>query len=301
MIQMPQIKYLTALALATLLASAANGEPLFFDSFESGDMSATNADGFDWSNNNRTSVVTADAAVYNNGTINNPIGSSQNWDPKDGQHSLRFRYPAGEPWAEQRFNLGGAYPEIWIKYWIRVPVNYQHGTGNYKFLSLWMDDYNSTAGGKITWEFWPTDIPGDSVLAFAYDAGNGAGNSGHKQHTPFINASEDRGKWMEIVIHAKTSSGGEPNDGVIELWRRWEGEESYTQFHKKTDTTLAIPVGGPDGWNGGFLLGWANNSYSEATEWLLDSFEVSTSSLLTGSAATDLMTNPPNPPILKIN
>jgi hypothetical protein len=301
MTHMPHIKHLAALALASLLASAANGEPLFVDSFESGDMSATNEDGFSWGNNNRTSVVTAEGEVYNNGKTGGAIPSGKDWEPKDGQHSLRFRYPAGEPWAEQRFNLGGAYPEIWIKYWLRVPVNYQHGPGNYKFLSLWMDGYNSSAGGKIVWELWPTDIPGDSVLAFSSSAGNAAGDSGPKQHTPFINASEDRGKWMEIVIHAKTSSGGEPNNGVIELWRRWEGEESYTQFHKKTDATLAIPVGGPDGWNGGFLMGWANNSYSEETEWLLDSFEMSISSLLTGSAATDFMTNPPNPPILKIN
>lgn len=298
---MPHIKYLALSALVLLFAGSANGEPLFFDSFESGDMSATNEHGFAWGSNNRTSVVTAEAAVYNNREIYNVPSGDPDWTPKDGDHSLRFRYPAGEPWAEQRFNLGGAYPEIWIKYWLRVPTNYQHGTGNYKFLSLWMDSYNSTASGKIIWEFWPTDTAGDSVLAFSYDAGNGAGNSGAKQHTPFIDASEDRGRWMEIVIHAKASSAGDASDGIIELWRRWEGDDAYTQFHKKTDAKLVIPSTGPNGWNAGFLMGWANHAYAENTEWLLDSFEVSTNSLLTGSAAADLMAGRPNPPILEIN
>jgi hypothetical protein len=45
-------------------------EVLVFDGFESGDMSATNRDGFRWAQNNRTSVVTmapGPKVVWHNG------------------------------------------------------------------------------------------------------------------------------------------------------------------------------------------------------------------------------------------
>jgi len=48
--------FVTSLLAVCLTANAQ--QILIMDSFESGDMSTTNTDGFSWANNNRTSIVT---------------------------------------------------------------------------------------------------------------------------------------------------------------------------------------------------------------------------------------------------
>lgn len=72
-------------------------QDLIFDSFESRNMSTTSVDGFSWSSNNRTSIVTQGSvdgpvAVYNNGSIYNiasPImadGSVRGWSVIEGDY-----------------------------------------------------------------------------------------------------------------------------------------------------------------------------------------------------------------------
>lgn len=301
---MPYSKFLSAAVLLLLFGSTANGAPLIVDSFESGDMSATNDDGFDWQRNNRTSVVTAEAAVYNNGDVYNPPKSGEDWSAFHGKHSLRFRYPAGQAMAEQRFRLGGAYRDIWFQYWVRVPTNYSHGgsnPSNHKFFALWMDDYSSKGSGPtVAWEFWGTG-GGSSNLAFHYSEGGYNVMGGHKQYTDFISVPRDRGRWMEITIHVKASSSGRSSDGVIELWRRWDGESADNRelLHRTTNAVLPVPSGGPNGWAAGYLMGWANAAYSQTTEWLIDHFTVSTDSLL-GTEGVPEAGNAPNPPVLEI-
>ncbi|WP_417566830.1 hypothetical protein [Marinobacter sp.] len=302
---MAHLKHLTALALTSLLASMANGAPLIVDSFESGDMSATNGDGFDWHPNNRTSVVTAERVVYNNGEKDVAIPSGRDWDPKHGEHSLRFRYGAGDHMAEQRFNLGGDYEDIWFQYWVKVPINYSHGQSspnNHKFFALWMDGYSYKGEGPtVAWEFWGAS-DGSSRLAFHYSEGSSTIMGGHQGRADFISVPDDRGRWMEITIHAKASSNGQSNDGVIELWRRWENESPSQRMlmHQKTDAVLPIPTQGPQGWHAGYFMGWANAAYAKDTEWLVDYITISTEPLLdSGNIAISNVA--PNPPTLSID
>jgi hypothetical protein len=289
MIHMTQIKHLTALALVTLLASAANGEPLFVDSFEFGDMSATNADGFDWGNNNRTSVVTADTVVYNNGPIENPIGSSQNWDPKDGQHSLRFRFSANEYMTEQRFDFGKHYSDVWIAYWLRVPTNFTHGNLNNKFLSVWPNTYDRE--GTVTWNTRPNGTGGANLVV-----SDGGVLRAEALSTPFINVPNDRGRWMHVVVRVKSASGPDANDGIFQLHRRWENEESYAKIHEKMNADTWDNSAAEQGISQGYIMGWANDAYAEDTEWLLDVFSLYTSSPMEENA----MQSRPTPPVLKI-
>lgn len=96
---------------------------------------------------------------------------------------------------------------------------------------------------------------------------------------------------MQLVIHVRSATtrvtpineSSYPylsSDGRIELWRRWEDEDSFTQIHEVTDANIAPPPGGPNGWAAGYLLGWANAAYEEHTEWLIDEVTISTESLL---------------------
>lgn len=289
------------LGIVSLHLSAA---VIFSDSFESADMSATNADGFRWEQNNRTSIVIHDpndgpVAVYNNKPIYNihPStmlgGSVRDWHAKTGTHSLRFRYVARKTWTEQRFGLGKPRRELWIRYWLRVPTNFTYGTGsrrNNKFFAIWMDNYETRGDGSTAWLSMEPYNNTSATLGFTYSNGKKTGAEGFKQHTPFITTA-DRERWMQIVWHLKVESSDGANDGIIQTYRRWASESKFTKLHETLNAPLRVPDFGPDGFVRGYILGWANAPYAQDTEWLLDDFVISDSSPLAG-----LLGNSPKPP-----
>lgn len=269
-----------------LLCVDAGPEPLFYDSFESGDMSATNADGFSWGGNNRTSVVNAEGAVWNNGPVDVPKPDGSDWSCFHGEHCLRFRYPALEAWSEQRFDMGNAYPEVWIRYWIRVPHNFVHenptgSTANNKWFALWMDGYSQHGDGPtVVWNFWPQD-GGSSRFTFSLSQEDPSTEPGHHGgHDGFMVHPDDQGRWMQVVLYAKRSSEPGVADGVARIWRRWEGEPTHTLLSESAGRGFSAPPTGPDGWAAGYVMGWSNSGYAEDTEFLLDEFTIATSSLV---------------------
>lgn len=78
----------------------------FTDDFESGNLNKTE-NNFKWSDNN--------VAIAN--TPNGSLG-------------LKFRFSANgiedDGWQEQRFHLGGNYSDLWIKYDLFIPNNFNH-------------------------------------------------------------------------------------------------------------------------------------------------------------------------------
>lgn len=296
-IRMSYTNFYAALGLTLFLVPAVKADPVFFDSFETADMSATNQQGFDWGHNNWTSIVTSEAAVYNNGEIFKLLDASIEWDAIDGQHALRFHYPAGHNMTEQRFSLGQAFPEIWYRYWIKVPENFEHPVtipSNNKFFATWMDGYSHQGEGPTV--FWNilTNGKGGSDIAVSYSDGGNTVAGKQLQHSPFIEVPRDRGRWMEVVMYLKSSN--QPGLGEVGLWRRWENEDNFTKLHELTNIDLVIPSSGPEGWAQGYIMGWANAPYQENTEWLIDSFTVSTEPLLT--LESNLDGTKPNPPKL---
>lgn len=272
-------------AISIAAASPLQAERVFFDSFESADMSGTNSAGFSWGQNNRTSVVTDNAVVYSNGEKNVSIPSGRDWEPKHEDHSLRFRYPAGQTMAEQRFDLGKHYQDIWLAYWARVPINFSHGSLNNKFLSIWPQVYDRA--GTVTWQTRPTGSGGANLV---YQ--DGGVTSGETDYTPFISVPNDRGRWMHVVARVKAASGPNANDGIIQFYRRWEGESSYTKIHEKLNADTWDDSSSQQGISQGYILGWANDPFDQDTEWFIDGFAVHTQSPL-GDVSTDSRPNPP--------
>jgi len=257
----------------------------YYDGFESGDMSATNADGFAWGKNNCTSVVTAKMAVWNNGKIANPGPEGCDWRAKTGKHCLRFSYPPNKPWAEQRFDLGKPYRELWIRYWLRVPVNYTHELprpgrpSNGKLLALWMDGYSQKGDGPtVLWNSWRSG-EGSTNVTICHGAGEGT-MFGHKQHKLFISVPRDRGRWMQVVYHVKAATDRKSNDGWFRMWRRWEDEPTFTKYTDLRNANAGPPPGGPEGWQRGYIMGYMNAAFKERTDFLIDDFTLSTESLL---------------------
>ena len=268
------------------------GPNLLEDGWESGDMSTTNSDGFSWGANNRTSIVTMNAAcstpgqpvaIYNNNVICNEVPGSD-WTAKTGDNSLRVRYPADTSWAEQRFDLGVAQRELWCRYWIRVPTNFKHrsGTGsgpNQKWFIMWMDFYEGAGDGStVYWQTW-ADGSNGSTIAINHTDGNFSGSGGTFGNTAFISYPDDQGRWMQCVYRLVTETSPGAGNGILQFWRKWEGG-SFVQIHSFSGLTLAVPDAGPDGWKVGYLMGWSSPLYDVETEWLIDDFALSTESLL---------------------
>ena len=179
---------------AGLLIAATNVHAWTFrDSFESKDLSSTNANGFKWGQGTNpviTIVTQSDkdgpVSVYNGKAIYDiqdskmPDGTVRDLTAKDGDYSLRFSYAAGSSWVEKRFSLGTPQRDLWVRYWIRVPANYTHGTistggVNNKFFSIWMDGYEAKGTGSTFWLSMESAGGGDTNLAFTYTSGKNTG------------------------------------------------------------------------------------------------------------------------------
>lgn len=250
------------IASLSLAPSVVRSEIKFFDDFESGGLYSTNSDGFVWYNPTSTGTMVA----------NDGAGTAVS-----GIYSLRARYPAGEYWREKRFDMGVPYRDLWVSYWLRVPSNFTHGTAspnNAKLACFWMGTYDtSSTGPTVCWERWNDGSGGSRVTC--YLAG-----FGHQQSTQFITIPADRGRWMQLVFNIKAATDSTSNDGHLKMWRRWSNESSFTQIHNVLNLNMPSKAGYPNGWKQGYLNGYANAAYAEQTDWYIDDFTISTTSLL---------------------
>lgn len=196
-----------------------------------------------------------------------------------GTRSLRFRYPAGEniSW-EERWTSTVAHQELYIRFWLQVPSNFAPRDGasnNSKLFAIWMDDYSGAGNGPtVIWEFWSEPALSRSVVTFHFSTGGFTGAGAHLQDAYFAGVA-DQGRWMELCIHVKAATTTSSNDGVIELFRRWEGEP-WALLHQYLVADIGPPAGGPNGWKNGYFMGWSNPGYVAQTDFWLDDMQFST-------------------------
>lgn len=280
-------------------STTASAEVIFSDSFESGDMSTTNPDGFSWDNNNRTSISTTDAScggavpgesvrIWSSGPYcdNYGIDQTKDWTAKTGKNSLRFNYPAGVNWSEQRFDMKTGYKHIYISYWIRVPLNFSRGntdggTSNNKWIWIGQGEKNTVYSKQDSLNLWVRDLKNGNSMDVDFQwmrPPNGAYTNSSK-YVNFITPA-DAGRWMHIIYDLKFSSVNGAMDGNLIMYRKWEGESSYTRILAFENENVPVGSIGYNGWGGGYILGYANGTYENDTEWLFDDFTISTTSLL---------------------
>lgn len=269
---------LTAFGLIAF-STLATSELLVSDSFESGDMTTPSKIGFKWGNTSKASVVTATARVFNNSLLNEPAPATSQWEAKTGTHALLLHYAVEDAWTELRFAFDAPQPELWMSFWLRVPINYSHpkvkGAGdNQKLFRLWMEKYSGSArivGTKIGMSF--RGAGGGSSYFFAK-----IGGSSDLGRVRFITVPDDRGTWMHLVVHVDSESSPGAKDGLMEVWRKWEGENDYTKTHDLRNQPIHLGST-VKGFKQGYLMGWANAHYPVETDFLIDDFELSTSPL----------------------
>ena len=262
----------------------AQDEYFFSDTFESGTLTDEDHSSFKWSGYNSSGVVTSiptPQVLSGTGIGTNVAG--KDWKARLGNNALRVVYPAGKFWAEQHFDLGQGLQEVWFKFDLRVPTNFTHenqGPGipsNSKLFYVWMDDYSYKGkGATVGWEYWKGS-DGISALAVNIQSDNANRHTGHQHHFDFINSKTDKGKWMSLVFHLKTSSKDGAADGVVSLYRKWDDEDEFVRYHHVTNAILPPQFGG---FRQGYLMGWHNGHYAQDTEWLIDNFIVSSENIL---------------------
>lgn len=290
------------------LANSANADLLFKDNFSTGDL-ATYNDYFRWS----ATIPSPGAGSKSIRQVEGPGGNSIN--------AIRFRYAAlssGESsdakhWAERRFHLTSsvdeirsgasstAYPEVWLSYYLWVPANYAHGpidpSNNKGFVTLWKDKYMDQVSAAIDW--WQIDGDRSRIGAWARENGKNTGNRASPSFIrddhripaapsrAYVFLPHELGTWVHIAIGVKMSSGEHSKDGFIQVLKNGEkviAWENLNNWH--ADPAL-------QGYDRGYLLGYANSGFVEETIFYLTDFKFGTTAkdVLPGAAA-------PRPPVL---
>jgi len=234
------------------------------DSFDSGDLTG-GQNGFKWAGGNgETPIVT-------------------NENPRTGTYSLKFPFDAqanGNSWSEQRFDLGGDYPQIYIRYWLYIPdgtepwggAAYVHRgdiVNNNKFLRIW--DKNIGGGGTPGYD-------NGEKMGCSFRAGEGHANSGiswmlgeydinDNQQTGTLGqdaiVAADLGTWVEFKTFTKIETSAGAGDGELRLWKNGVQIGSMTGLNNFHPASAQIM-------NNGYILGWANSGFVNATNIFID-------------------------------
>ena len=218
-----------------------------------------------------------------------------------GSDSLRFRF-LGNPdltedaWAEKRFTLDKIYDELWIRYKLWVPENYVHRDGdgpdnNKGLIMLWSGEYTghsaSTSlhfgrplpgqnadGGSMIYGAWR---PNSGITGNFYNDSNFVDDYFTPEEVNVGIHPSDRGSWIDWVIHVKASSipidvgdiSGDGN-GKVQVWKN--GQLTYNAISANN----FYEDKSRNGWDQGYILGWANSGFNEDTFIHIDDFMIST-------------------------
>ncbi|MBR9846816.1 MAG: hypothetical protein GYB35_12245 [Algicola sp.] len=91
---------------------------------------------------------------------------------------------------------------------------------------------------------------------------------------------EDRGTWIDWVIYVKTSTipvarddwkNGQGN-GAVRVWKNGSLILNISNAHNYYDGDSSDAGGSGDGWNAGYILGWANSGFDDDTTIFIDDF-----------------------------
>lgn len=247
-------------------------------------------------------------------TGSNPRGSNSIFDWTDsylvkvsderaysGSKSLAFSFEgspdlAADAMSEQRFSLDKKYTDLWFRYKLWVPENYFHrapeGPSNNKgLLMLWGDSYSGysptvslhferkgSTGESYLYSSWR--VNGATAFNFFDPATLSAG--GDLANAPVGISMSDRGTWIDWVINVRASTipvasndwrSGEGN-GVVRVWKNGSLILNISNAHNYYDGSSSDAGGSGDGWNAGYLIGWANSGFNEDTTLNIDDFSM---------------------------
>lgn len=246
---------MATLTLLLPIGSSAEAAGFFADGFESGDDSHVE-NGAQWTG------TAGDVSVTTN-------------DKRTGSYSMRFRYGAGISNVEQRFGLGAQRDGVYIRYYVKFPTNYVHGLANpsnNKLIRLWSEEaaYGSDGikigmslvrAGTYSTVYPEAKIVYASGWQLQCDGAMGSISSLPGMGTWSLGA-EHLGQWLAFEFHFRRDTGS--GDGAFEFW-----VDGVRQFGSTTLAFNGAPCQNPY-FLTGYLFGWANASFAEATDIYID-------------------------------
>ena len=203
---------------------------------------------------------------------------------KTGTRSKRFRFLTTTDAVEQAFTFTPV-SELWASFWLRVPDNYSHGvitsgSNNNKVIYFWMDDYSFHGDGStLGIEMRPDGAGGSSYWYVKVSPGRYSVTGGDQGSSRFITVPDDLGRWMQVVINAKPETAVDASDGVVRIWRKWDGDSSFTSVYNFTGQPIRLPTAGPVGFAQGYVMGWSNGRYAATTDFYMDDFTIATGNI----------------------
>ncbi|ROQ42898.1 hypothetical protein EDB94_3114 [Marinobacter sp. 3-2] len=244
-----------------LFGEALHAATLVEESFESGGFeqrSMSNGASFRWS----PSSVNISDAVSRTGTFSAQFVYGPDAEGEDS-------------WRELGFRFGSPMSQVWVEYWIYYPDNYLHrtqsGPSNNKFFQL---NYNGSPKQLLTVESAAQGNGTSGMRRFLSTTQKPDGSTNwpvnDSSTNNFIGDSEDfaiqLGRWTKVLIHYKAGSDGVRSDGRAEVWVNDELIHGLDWPFWEPDNKGQI--------NGGYILGWANSGFSQATRIYVDDFKV---------------------------
>jgi hypothetical protein len=258
--------YLPALLIISI-NGVAHGETFFKDSFESGNLNyidpKSNAK---WNGN---SFESGDSIA---------VTSEKS---RTGSKSLKFFFKGNsslddDASAEQRFNLGSNKNEVFIRYYIYFPSNYNirtaNGPSNNKWLRLWGDDYNNPikVGMSIDSAMKPffegNIINWDGTYGCSGATGAGLNQESYKLNFTLNESYKER--WVCFEFHIKRDSG--IGDGILRMY-----VDGVLVNDNKNISWQGAPCS-PGYFLNGYLMGWSNSGFNQDTAVYIDDVVFST-------------------------
>jgi hypothetical protein len=268
---------------ATLTNTAGGGGPQFTDDFSSGDLSKVQS-GISWASS-------TNAAVYTG------FGRS-------GNNCLRFTFAGGaagsDSFAEQRFDLGAGsnYTNVTIEWWAYYPdgteglgpkfVHRSDSPGNNKLFRLWKGNRGDGNNGYSSYYHKhgassdrSANVAGDERAYLEWSDGGEVDSNGSHYNTSAARGVENfitdahRGRWIQIKCVNRSATipyTSLPSDGIIEVWRDGTRVMNGTTIDSYT---WANPT--QNGFDFGYLMGWANSGFLQTTYLYIDDVSITVS------------------------
>lgn len=158
--------------------------------------------------------------------------------------------------------------------------------GNNKFQTFYCDGYSSAGDSPtLVVQLWPsryseTEWGKGSNVSISCGVNDSVTAARIVTQSPLYSMIEDSdlGKWMDVVFYNKMSSAEEVLDGIFIIWKRTEGSAEYTKIldYRLLDSGERPGAGKI---RNGYIWGWANSGYDEATKFIESRYIFSTAAI----------------------